>query len=731
MLLNKMPSLLILDGLEPVQEQTDHHDSRIRDVAIASLLRCLAFQNKGLCVITSRLPVSELAVFESTTLQTVDVSGISESDGEALLRDHGVIGESIELRQAAREVAGHCLTLQLLGSLIHDEYRGDIHARRYIFHLIKGTSRDAEHAFQVMSAYERSLGKESLEILYFLSLFDRPVSVADIHLIRSQLVGGGIIEEVKQMSIYGIQFQIELLRRAKLVLPEDGDEAAKADVHPLVREFFAMRFSKVDPTEWINSNRGLSRYFANSAPKIPMLPKELDPLLRSIVHATRAGDHYKALHEIYNARIMCGETDHAVNHLTSLGAVVSALSSFFEEGNWKVPSPVFDYEDRLFLLEEAGRHLTALHGYSAGPVGDCYSAASGILGADDLSEHAFNVTLGLTRFHRFREELTVSGHLSHKLLSMAKQSIREDFKCAAQRALCTNYFYTGEFEKCSLHAEIGYSVNLKSADALSRAHLDLNEPKLSCRGYYALAEWFLGRSNSALAIAEELKIESLQLAHGHTTTILSLIRTMIFHFMKQPKEVRLEADKMRQVSTENGFFIWRTAADFFSLWSEFQLERPHKLRLQQYEHALQEWRLAEARLFSPYWYGMIAESAQAICEWPKVMDVALAGLKASKESGEHWWDAELFRLQALAASHLKLGPTVITKCLLEAQRIAKRQKTPLLELRALICAYRLDISSEGKEAQLSDLHELKDTVSLGGATPECFEAEEMLSEAHM
>ena len=58
-LVGKEKALLILDGMEPLQ---DEHQG-IKDPALARLVECLAVENAGLCVITTREPVKEFADF--------------------------------------------------------------------------------------------------------------------------------------------------------------------------------------------------------------------------------------------------------------------------------------------------------------------------------------------------------------------------------------------------------------------------------------------------------------------------------------------------------------------------------------------------------------------------------------------------------------------------------------------------------------------------------------------
>src|SRR5262249_47572673 len=54
-------TLLILDGLEPLQNPPGPQEGRVHDPSLQAFLRELAAFNKGLCVITTRLPVADIA----------------------------------------------------------------------------------------------------------------------------------------------------------------------------------------------------------------------------------------------------------------------------------------------------------------------------------------------------------------------------------------------------------------------------------------------------------------------------------------------------------------------------------------------------------------------------------------------------------------------------------------------------------------------------------------------
>ena len=86
-------TLLVLDGLEPLQNPPGPQEGRLRDPSLQALLRELAAFNMGLCVITTRLPVSDLSDHEGSSALRRHLEHLSSHAGAQLLRALGVKGD--------------------------------------------------------------------------------------------------------------------------------------------------------------------------------------------------------------------------------------------------------------------------------------------------------------------------------------------------------------------------------------------------------------------------------------------------------------------------------------------------------------------------------------------------------------------------------------------------------------------------------------------------------------
>jgi hypothetical protein len=157
----KSRTLLILDGMEPLQYPPGSPlAGELKDPGVAALLKGLAGRNSGLCVVTTRESVTDLAAFRASTAPEWKLERLSLAAGLALLEKLQVKGNKKELETLVEEVAGHALTLNILGSYLRDAHEGDVRK----LDLVELEEADREerdgHAFRAIATYEKWLGGE-------------------------------------------------------------------------------------------------------------------------------------------------------------------------------------------------------------------------------------------------------------------------------------------------------------------------------------------------------------------------------------------------------------------------------------------------------------------------------------------------------------------------------------------------------------------------------------------
>lgn len=401
-LVAKSKALLVLDGLEALQQPAGTLEAQLSDPAVAALLIGLAEENAGLCIVTTREPINDLATFRGRGVAEIELGPLSEDSGAALLRSVGVAGSDAALRSASREVNGHALTLRLMAHHLVLAEGGDIEKRQGIGFSEADVEVQGGHAFRVLSAHERWLAQEDpvglreLAILRLLSVFDRPAEPHCIAALGAPPSIAGLTDALTRLDEQQWAEALDRLERKGLVTrifyqpvitrgynEQQARDALKGvrrlaeavefyppplssacgeqslDVHPLVRERFARRLRQENMQAWREAHRRLFEHWRGRTPYWPEGLPGLQSLYQAIVHGCRAGLHPETYNKVYRDRVLRGAIGGDFYSITQVGAVgadLGALACFFE-APWRRVSAKLPRADQTWLLEMAASSL--------------------------------------------------------------------------------------------------------------------------------------------------------------------------------------------------------------------------------------------------------------------------------------------------------------------------------------------------------------------------------------
>ncbi|MFH1466055.1 MAG: toll/interleukin-1 receptor domain-containing protein, partial [Pseudomonadota bacterium] len=348
------PTLLILDGLGPLQHPPGPLKGRLKDPAIAALLEELASHNRGLCLLTSRLAPEDIADCRETTAPVEALGPLTEEAGAALLRARGVLGAEEALAAASREYGGHALALYLLGGLLAAAHGGDVRARAEVGPLAAAEER-GDHARRVLEAYERWLDPLDAALWRLLGLFDRPARPALIGALRQPAIPG-LTDALAGLSER--QWRTHVHRLEELDLLSAGADGT-LDAHPLLREHLGAALREGAPAAWRAGHRRLYEALCASAEERPDDLAGMEPLLQAIAHGCQAGRHREVAEEVLWRRVLRGDRFYLTKQLGAFAAYLSALDWLFQEP-WARPEPALSEPDQAFVLGQAGFALRAL-----------------------------------------------------------------------------------------------------------------------------------------------------------------------------------------------------------------------------------------------------------------------------------------------------------------------------------------------------------------------------------
>ncbi len=348
-LAQRQKTLLILDGMEPLQSSFAHERGKIKDPALATLVSELARENDGLLIITTRETITDLE-FE---IRQENLEQISPEAGRALLRVGGVRGADEELERATEDFGRHALALNLLAVYLQDIPGHHISEAAKIPDL-DIPEEQGKHPRRLIAAFEQKFGEgPEIEALRLLGLFDRPADGPSIAALRKAPAIAGLTDHIHESFEADWLRAVQRLRKYKLIAEESHHDPDELDAHPLVREHFRDQLKATRYDTWRAGNARLYDYLTRTTKEFPDTLDEIVLLYAAVTHGCEADRHQEALHEIYYRRIRKGQIPFSWRELGTFDAELAALTGFFASP-WQKPVTALREADQGFMLNAAG-----------------------------------------------------------------------------------------------------------------------------------------------------------------------------------------------------------------------------------------------------------------------------------------------------------------------------------------------------------------------------------------
>lgn len=348
-------TLLILDGIEPLQHTPGPRGGFVESPAVALLIRELAAENNGLCLISSRMEIADLDTFEDERVATLQLGNLPVNAAIDLLRSLGVHGEQEDFRAAVNKYACHPLSLNLLGGYLSVVSRGAIGEFRKMDSLYDEQSQSA-HAKRIMEAYlEWFAGTPAQYLLYIIGLLGRATTLQELKSIAAVREIDGLTQGLRSLTHSQWSYALKRLDESRLVSVSNSAGGLVVDSHPFVREHIAGALKQSQSFIWLEGNKLLFEFFQRGVSEHPANLHELNNLFRAVIYATRAKMFSEAF-ELYFFRIKNGYT------MLSMGshfADQACLKAFFKEP-WSEPVAGLSDEAKNHLYSSLAANLISL-----------------------------------------------------------------------------------------------------------------------------------------------------------------------------------------------------------------------------------------------------------------------------------------------------------------------------------------------------------------------------------
>jgi predicted ATPase len=679
-------TLLVLDGLEPLQNPPGPQEGRVREPSLQAILRELAAFNTGLCVITTRTPVADIADHEGTSVLRHDLEQLSDDAGAKLLRALGVKGNEAELRSTSHEFRGHCFALTLLGSYLTDAYNGDIRSRSEVSGHLAFDVRQGAHARKVMESYQTWLREgPELAVLRMLGLFDRPTDEKALRSLLKSPVIPGLTESLTELRPSAWRTILAKLRRARLLAGEDSHNPGYLDTHPLVREYFGEQFRTQRSEAWKECNRRLYHYYQTLAPQLPNSFREMEPLFLAVICGCNSGLFRKALHEVYIQRIQRGDDSFAAIVLGARRSLLSVLGHFFEHGRWgslietAVEGQRLTAKDQLFILMQAAQYLTSTRGLGAADARICYDRAEALCHSLNDGRLLCIVLNGQWRFSIMTDKPSVALEIAERAYSETQAQNDPPGMISAHNAIAVTFFFLGDFETARQHTTRAIGI-WRSGNVTPHSE-DFDTPVVSCLCYEALSEWHLGEFDSCHMVMEEAISVAKELNDANSLALGLTSGAIVAYYERDPYEVERLALDLTELATRYNFTYYLTVGTIYRGWARAAAGHAAE-GISWLEQGIDDYRASGSIIGLAFYLTRKAEALHLADRTSEALD-SIDEAEALVEKYEtRWWSVELHRLRGVFLAATGADESHIQASFQAAIRVAKEQKSISLANRA-------------------------------------------------
>ena len=352
-----------------------------------------------------------------------------------------------------------------------------------------------------------------------------------------------------------------------------------------------------------------------------------------------------------------------------------------------LPDSVARSRRELALCCLIGAPLLVTKGFAAPETERAYSRASELSQKLENSPEQFGALYGLWGFAVMKTQLSRARALAAEVFRIAQAAGDPELLLPAHRAVGDTAFWLGNLTVARSHLEQAMALYRPEQHAREVLRSGQDQGVVSS-ALSAWAVWLLGYPDTALARMDETLALARRLSHAHSTAMTYMNFVMTHQFRGEVAAVLEKAEAQLTLSREGGFPLWLAGATIMRGWARSQQGRADDA-IAEIRRGIDGWRATGAELGAPYYLGLLAEAYGIAGQPQKGLDAIVEALDSSARSGEAWWRAELWRIEAELRLMLATSDDGTSeRRFLEAIELAGAQGARSLQLRAAASLFR-------------------------------------------
>ncbi len=291
----------------------------------------------------------------------------------------------------------------------------------------------------------------------------------------------------------------------------------------------------------------------------------------------------------------------------------------------------------------------------------------------------FAVMLELRGQYRKAQEL-MENYLPH-------EELRGGYMLESLDLLACSRFHQGAFVDALKHAERGAKAARRERHStLSGAFGE--HPGIDCHTWMALALWFLGRPDRALAEAEYAVTLAESPAYSYSCAATWTQRAFLHQLRREVKATQLWAGRAIKRAAEEGLPYREAVGKVFRGWALAQLGQVEP-GIAELKDGIAGCHAAGAELDRPYHLALLTEAYLLARDRRKAAATLREAIEQVESARSFFYQAELRRLEGYLHWAFAADRTAASGCFLRALEIAQQQQAKSLELRTAVSMARL------------------------------------------
>ena len=340
-------------------------------------------------------------------------------------------------------------------------------------------------------------------------------------------------------------------------------------------------------------------------------------------------------------------------------------------------------------------------------------------------EQIFRLSKWLCSYYIVTGEFGQAQQLCEQILAIATQEQRPLFLVIAYNSLAGIKLHEGQYR---LAQEL-FEQSLASYNSHQHTEhilFDGVDYGVLSLGWSSHNYWFLGYPDKALNQCQEALNISQKLAHPTSKAVAFAYSGLLHQLRRESGVVRKCAEACLMLAEEHSIGYYREWAISMHKWAlAYVAPTPNKIA--EFRVALDDFRAIGVGLRWSYYLFLLAQLYGQVGHLEGAMDVIKEALRLAEDKGEHWWDAELYRLRGNLLL-LQGDSDLAVGAYQKAINLAHEQEALSLELRAATSLARL----WQRQGQAGEAHELLTTVydqfTEGFDTPDLQDAQILLAD---